>query len=326
MQTDSRDSKLIAEAVLMIRPVDFCFNEDAAGDNEFMKRIEISKDELKGRVLKEFSTLVDKLKDAGVEVLVVDKTQHDELKDVFTPDAVFPNNWVSTEPNGIVYTFPMFAPSRREEKKALPVVEKLLIQSGFNIKGIIQVGSDQSTDPDRFLEGTGSMIIDRATKTAYACRSMRTCDKVFNTFLELSGYKGVIFDAKSSTGTAFYHTNMIMSIGEKFIAICLDSVADEKERAIVVENLKASGKEIIELSLEQVEKHCCGNILEIRSRTTKENLIVMSETAYKGFTTEQKSKLEKYGKIINSNIDMLEQIGGGSVRCMLAEVFLPKKN
>jgi len=322
-----REGKLAtAETVLMVKPVDFCFNEEAAGDNEFMKRLQIPKDELTSQVLKEFDTLVGKLRDAGVEVLVVDKTQNDELKDVFTPDAVFPNNWISTEPEGLVYTFPMFAPSRREEKKALPVVEKLFIQGGFELKGITQIGSDLSTEPDRFLEGTGSMIIDRANKIAYACRSMRTCDRIFNTFCELSGYKGVIFDAKSSTGTAFYHTNMIMSIGEKFIAICLDSIVDEKQKATVCENLKASGKEIIELTLEQVEKHCCGNILEVRSRTTKENLIVMSESAFKGFTTEQKAKLEKHGKIIHSNIDLLEQIGGGSVRCMLCEVFLPKKN
>ena len=169
------------------------------------------------------------------------------------------------------------------------------------------------------------MIIDRSTNTVFACRSLRTCDKAFSTFLDLSGYRGVLFDTKSSTGTPFYHTNMIMSIGQEFIAICLDAINNEEHRATVLKYLKDSGKEIIELTLEQVEKFCCGNILEVRSKTTGSNVIVMSERAYKGFTSEQKSKLEKYGKILYSDINLLEEIGGGSARCMLCEIFLKKK-
>jgi len=279
----------IAETVMMVKPVDFCYNEETAGDNEFMKSVQISKDELRSRALKEFNGLVEKLSEAGVEVLVVDKSEHPELKDTFVPDAVFPNNWISSEPNGILYTYPMYAPNRRAEKKALPVVEKMLLEKDFKIKGIIQVGSDLSTAENRFLEGTGSMIIDRTNNTVYACRSMRTCDKAFSTFLELSGYRGVLFDTKSSTGTPFYHTNMILSIGQKFIAICLDAINNEEQRATVVKHFKESGKEIIELTLEQVEKYCCGNILEVRSKTTGSNVIVMSERAYKGFTSEQKN-------------------------------------
>jgi hypothetical protein len=290
-----------------------------------MKSLQIPKDELRGQVIKEFENLVEKIREAGVEVIVVDKEQHAELSDVFTPDAVFPNNWISSEPTGLMYTFPMYAPNRRAEKKALPVIEKLLIDNGFDIKGLIQVGSDMSTDRERFLEGTGSMIIDRANNVVYACRAMRTCDKAFKTFLELSGYRGIMFDTKSSNGVPFYHTNMIMSVGQDFIAICLEAINDDKQRAKVEAHLKASGKEIIELSLEQVEKYCCGNILEVRSKTTRSNVIVMSERAYKGFTTEQKAKFEKYGKIVYSNIDLLEQVGGGSTRCMQCEIFLPKR-
>jgi len=322
--TENR-KRTIAEAVLMIKPVDFCFNAETAVDNEFQNDVQLSQTELTTKVLREFDGLVSNLREAGVDVLVFDKTEYPELKDIITPDAVFPNNWISTDANNLLYTYNMYTSNRKNEKKALPHIEKLILNNGYTFKGIIQVGSNVPELKDEILEGTGSMIIDRQNNTIYACRSLRTCDSAFQNYLELTGYNGIIFDARSRAGTPFYHTNMIMCVGQEFISICLDSIVEDQREAVLAQ-LKASGKEIIDLTLEQVEKHCLGNVLEVRSKTTGENIITMSERAFKALTPEQKAKFEKYGKIVSSNIDTIEEVGGGSVRCMQCEIYLKKKD
>lgn len=322
--SSTSNKRNIAEAVLMVKPVDFCFNEESADDNKFMNKVQLTKSQIRDRACQEFDGYVEKLRAAGCNVLTFDKDQYHELKDLITPDACFPNNWFATSSSNLIYTFNMYAPSRKAEKKTLPYIEKLLVDQGFSFKGVTQIGSDYKNARSECLEGTGSMIIDHNNQMVYACRSLRTCESAFKDYLELTGYKGVLFDALSSTGFPFYHTNMIMCVGQHFITICLESIVEE-HREIVMNYLKASGKEIIDLSFEQVEKHCCGNILEIRSKKTEENIVAMSERAYKAFTHEQKAKIEKRSKIVYANIDTIEEVGGGSARCMLAEIFLENK-
>lgn len=312
----------VASAVLMVRPVDFMFNEQTASDNEFQHMpMDIKADKVNARAMQEFENSVQRLRAEGVEVIVLEGPT-EQSKRIKTPDAVFCNNWFTTHPNGDIYVYPLSTPNRREEAKRLEDVTELLTKKGFKVNEIKRIASQD--EDQQFLESTGSMVFDHVNKIIYAARSIRMNDDMLKRFMSMIGdYKAIVFDTLSSHGLPFYHTNVMMSVGEKFAVVCLESIC-EPDRAIVLQELQKD-REVIDISLAQAEQFFCGNILQLRSGTTGEMVIAMSESCLTGFTSEQIQVLEKHGKIVDFPIaKTIEFVGGGSARCMLGEVFLPK--
>ena len=263
------------DTILMVRPYDFGFNEETGRDNEFQKRLDLSDREINARANAEFQTMVDRLRAEGVFVLILEKPDRPYPK---TPDAIFPNNWFSTEHDGTLITYPMAAMNRRYERRPEDV-EKLLKANGYKIRNVIHVGELDETE--RFLEGTGSMIIDHRAEVVYAARSQRCHPNQFDNFIRLRFYEqGIMFDTQSSQGKPIYHTNVMMSIGETYAVVCLDCIALESDRKRVQASLETQF-EVIAISMEQMEKHFCGNILQVRSAGGRP-LIVMSASAFDG--------------------------------------------
>jgi hypothetical protein len=256
------------------------------------------------------------LRKAGIEVVII---QDDKLLD--TPDSIFPNNWVSFHSNGDVAIYPMFAENRRKERRDEVFIK--LEEEGFIIKNIIDYTSAE--DEGLFLEATGSLILDRVNNKAYCALSPRANEELLIEFCEDFEYTPVIFTANQTVDKErlpIYHTNVMMCVGEDFTVICLDSIDDKKERKNVVDHLKKDGKEIIAITEEQVNNFA-GNMLELKNKNG-ESLLVMSQSAFNSLTKEQINRLEKYSKILYSSLDTIETCGGGSARCMMAEVFLPR--
>jgi hypothetical protein len=319
----------VADTVLMVRPVDFAFNEQTATDNEFQNVPDRRSEDINRAALEEFEQCVTVLRDEGVNVVVLEKPMEKSASfGKKLPDAVFPNNWISTNPDGNVVLYPMATPNRRDEALRHREVQKLLSDGGFDVKNVIQVGRDQ--EDEHFLEGTGSMVIDHVNRTVYAARSVRTNDDQLDNYIRTTRYytSSVVFDTQSSSGMPFYHTNVMMSIGDKFAVVCTDCIVDNEvcTKQQVLDSLKKGGRDVIEISLDQAEKFFCGNILQVKSATTGQSVIAMSESCLKGFTSEQLDVLRRHGKIVPFPIaETIEFVGGGSARCMLAEVFLPKR-
>ncbi|MCP3942510.1 MAG: hypothetical protein GY710_13630 [Desulfobacteraceae bacterium] len=311
------------DTVLMVRPYDFGFNEQTGLDNEFQKRLNMVEEEINIKANAEFQAMVDILRAEGVTVLILEKPEPFQAKIPLgkTPDAIFPNNWFSTEHDGTLITYPMAAVNRRYERRPEDV-EKLLRKNGYKIRNVIHVGRLDETK--YFLEGTGSMVIDHRAEVVYAARSNRCCDEQFDNFIRLRFYKqGIMFDTKSSKAIPIYHTNVMMSIGDKFAVICLDCIHNKKEKKRVKSSLE-NFFEIIEISMDQMENSFCGNILQVNSAGGSP-LIVMSKSAFEGFTPDQVKRLETHGKILSMDLTIIESIGGGSARCMMAEIFSEKK-
>ena len=305
------------DTILMVRPYDFGFNEETGMDNEFQKKPSESETRINEKANREFCDMVDRLRQEGVIVLILEKPEEIHQK---TPDAIFPNNWFSTEHDGTLITYPMAARNRRVERRPLDV-EKLLNTHGYSVRNVINVGCIDETE--RFLEGTGSMVIDHRAEIVYAARSNRCHEAQFDNFIRLRFYEeGILFNTLSSKGRPIYHTNVMMSIGEKFAVACLDCIPDSTEQKRVASSLEKSF-DLIPISLDQMEKCFCGNILQVNS-VSGDPLIIMSQRASKGFTDAQHRKLEQYGKIVAVNLDTIETIGGGSARCMMAEIFSKK--
>ncbi|WP_406827130.1 citrulline utilization hydrolase CtlX [Pedobacter sp. KACC 23697] len=298
--------------ILMIRPVDFKFNEQTAANNKFQVASEMQ--DVQAQALIEFDGFVELLRQNDVDVTVIDDTLQPE-----TPDSIFPNNWVSFHEDGSVYLYPMFSENRRLERRK-EILESL--KTRFELNHISDLSFYEMQYA--FLEGTGSMVLDRTNKMAYACLSVRTDEEVLNNFCMLSGYEPVIFHAVDSDNFPIYHTNVMMCIGDRFAVVCLDSIRDAEERLRVSISLKGSGKEIIEISLEQMNKFA-GNMLQV-SNAAGESLLVMSEQAYLSLNPEQIETLERYSRIIYAPLYTIEKNGGGSARCMLAEIHLPGKS
>jgi hypothetical protein len=311
-----KKSKQLTDTILMVRPEDFCFNDETAVDNEFQKKQYESPEKIKSRAMLEFDKMVNRLREENVNVLILEKSAN-KIK---TPDAVFPNNWISTEHDGTIITYPMSTPNRRSEKLRLADAEILFIKKGFTVKNIINIG--RFNEEENFLEGTGSLIIDHDNRTVFMAESIRSNPEQLENFSKLLNYKSIKFQAFSSNGKPIYHTNVIMSIGQTFAVACTQCISDIDEKFLLIDTL-SEGREFIEISMEQMEKNFCGNILQIKSNQAKP-LIVMSQNAYQGFNQEQIEKLKKHGKIISVNIPTIENVGGGSARCMMAEIFLPK--
>ncbi|MES1219627.1 MAG: arginine deiminase-related protein, partial [Bacteroidota bacterium] len=261
--------------------------------------------------LQEFNRFVSILRNNGVNVTVVDDTP-----DPYTPDSIFPNNWISFHADGTVIYYPMYAPNRRLERKQ-HVIDT--IRNSFEIKSQVDLSKYESKNI--FLEGTGSMVLDRDNKIAYACLSPRTDKKVLEDFCKQTGYRAVSFRATDSKGQEIYHTNVMMCVADRYIVICLDSIADKTERENVTAAIKNTWKEIIDISLDQMN-HFAGNMLQVENKKG-EKLLVMSSQAFESLTNEQVKTLSGFNKIVHSSLTTIETNGGGSARCMMAEVHLP---
>jgi hypothetical protein len=301
--------------VLMIRPVQFAGNEQTAGSNKF-QRLDISAhaDTVQTAALSEFDALVTSLQQAGVAVHVfADNPQP------HTPDSIFPNNWVSFHADGTVVLYPMLAPNRRLERR-LDLIEALDLQRGFQVTRTLDLTHREAEQ--KFLEGTGSLVLDRAHRVAYACLSPRTDIDVLGEFSQRMDYDIVAFEAFDADGAAIYHTNVLMSVGEKFAAVCLDCI-EPTRRTAVGDMLRSTGHELIELSVQQMSRFA-GNMLQLRGQRG-DRIIAMSDSAYRSLDSGQLAALERHGRIVSVAIPTIERLGGGSVRCMIAEVHLPAK-
>ncbi|HRG64441.1 MAG TPA: arginine deiminase-related protein [Saprospiraceae bacterium] len=300
--------------ILMIRPHHFGFNEETAQNNSFQNKIEgDNANDIAATATAEFDRFVEVLRSKNINVMVVEDTDQP-----IKPDAVFPNNWVSFHEDGLVMTYPMFSPNRRVERRA-DIIEGL--KSKFEITK--DYTFEHYEEEGLFLEGTGSLILDRENKIAYANLSPRTDLRLLDKWCILTGYKKVYFFAKDRKGQDIYHTNVMMAIGHSFCVICLDCIPESTEKERLKQSLSDTEKEIITISLDQVE-HFAGNMLEVQNNEGT-HFLVMSSTAFASLTPDQKARIEKHTNILVGDIPLIENIGGGSVRCMMAEVFLPEK-
>lgn len=302
--------------ILMIRPVAFRMNEQTAVNNYYQKVLDnLSPKDANKKAQEEFDAFVEKLRAVGVNVIVVDDTHIPD-----TPDSIFPNNWISFHENGDVILYPMFAKNRREERREdiLDIIE----ERGFVIENVTDY--TLAEEADMFLEGTGSILLDRANGKAYCALSPRAEEELFIEFCEDQDLAPIIFHAYQTINgerKLIYHTNVMMCIGEHFAVICADAIDDKTERKLVLDSLKADGKEIITITEDQVNNFA-GNMLEVRG-TANKSYLVMSKAAYECLTPQQIASIEKYSEILYSSLDVIEACGGGSARCMMAEVFLP---
>jgi hypothetical protein len=296
--------------ILMIRPVKFGYNEQTAESNAFQNP-DADQQDVQEKALAEFDAFVQLLRDNGVDVTVIEDTPEPH-----TPDSIFPNNWVSFHENGDVFLYPMQAENRRLERRE-DIIRKL--EERFKVNHVIDLSRFEKQD--QFLEGTGSMVLDRENKIAYACISPRTDEEVLDTFCQHTGYKPVLFNAVDKNGKAIYHTNVLMAVAAKYVVICLEAIADDDEMEAVIDAIAESEKEIIAISFEQMN-HFAGNMLEVYN-DKGESLIVMSQAAWESLDDEQKEVLSSFSKPVYADISTIERNGGGSVRCMMAEVWLP---
>ena len=306
-----------AATVMMIRPVAFAGNPQTQASNSFQQRDSGAVDAAnQAAALHEFDALAEALQHAGVTVHVFDDTPEPH-----TPDSIFPNNWVSFHADGTAVLYPMLAENRRLERR-MDLLEALGAGHRFHTRRVIDLTRHEHGG--RYLEGTGSLVLDRMHRVAYACVSPRTDLDVLGDFAQQLDYDIVAFEAHDANGAAIYHTNVLMSVGERFAAVCLDAIRAD-ERTAVLDQLRATGREIVELSLQQMAAFA-GNMLELGSSNTG-SVIAMSACAYDALTAQQRQTLVAHsGPIVAVPIPTIERLGGGSVRCMLAEVHLPKQN
>jgi len=295
----------------MIRPVNFGFNEQTAGSNAFQNR-NAEQRQVQDKALKEFDQIVNLLRENGVEVIVVDDTVEPH-----TPDSIFPNNWVSFHSDGNIFLYPMMAENRRLERREDIISD---LEDEFKVHHVVDLSRFEQEQ--KFLEGTGSMALDRVNKIAYACLSPRTDQEVLNLFCKESGYKPVLFHAVDENGMDIYHTNVLMCVGSSFVVICLDSIKDQSEKEAVLASFKSTQKQVVTITFDQMN-HFAGNMLEVQN-TSGESLLVMSKSAWDSLNYEQRAILSSFSKPVYSDISTIESNGGGSARCMMAEVHLPK--
>ena len=302
-----------ADTVLMIEPIAFGFNEQTAVNNYFQVQQEGNVQE---KALQEFQSFVEKLRTKGINVITIKDTIEPK-----TPDSIFPNNWVSFHQDGKIVLYPMFAHNRRLERRD-DIINQ--IKEQFDVTEIIDYSKIENED--KYLEGTGSMIFDHDNKIAYGSVSLRLDEELFRKFCSEFGFTPVVFHSYQTAGEErlpIYHTNVMMCVADKFVVICLDCIDDETERQNVIDSIKNSGKELIEISEDQMQNFA-GNMLQVQNNSG-EKFLIMSQSAYKSLKPEQVAEIEKYSEIIYADLETIETNGGGSARCMLAEVFLPKK-
>ena len=303
--------------ILMIRPINFRMNEQTAVNNYYQQELtDALPASIQAKAQKEFDAFVIKLQKNGVDVVVVNDTEKPS-----TPDSIFPNNWISFHENGDVGLYPMFAENRRLERRE--DVLEILESKGFEIENVVDY--TEAEEEALFLEGTGSMILDRQNRKAYCALSPRADEELFIEFCEDFEFTPVVFTANQTVNKqreAIYHTNVMMCVAEQFAIICLAAIDDKKERKNVVKHLKENGKEVIDITEQQVHAFA-GNMLQVKG-VNEQRFLVMSSSAYDSLRKEQLQKIEKWNTIIHSSLETIETCGGGSARCMMAEVFLPK--
>lgn len=305
-----------SSVILMVRPANFGFNPETAENNFYQQKDQRSADEIRELARKEFDGFVALLRDQGVEVVVIEDTD--------TPvktDAVFPNNWFSTHPDGKLILYPMYSPNRRLERRK-DILEQL-INLGYGVGEILDLSFFEESE--QYMEGTGSMVMDHDSKTVYACYSKRTHRVPLDYVAKLLGYQVVGFDSVQEIGgqiSPIYHTNVMMHIGTDLAVVCLDSIPKASEKQLVQESLTKAGKKVIPITAKQ-KFNFAGNMLEV-SNSGGEKFTVMSQTAYDSLNVGQIQQIEKYTTIISPSIPTIEKLGGGSARCMMAEIFLPR--
>ncbi len=302
----------ITDTILMVRPAAFSFNEETAANNYFQQKPSISNKELQQKILQEFDAMVSLLQKHGINVMVVEDTV-----DPPKPDAIFPNNWFCAN-NNIISVFPMFAQSRRLEKR-----DEILqyLSNKFIVNDVLDWSEYEAEA--MYLEGTGSMVIDHESRIIYACLSPRTHKAVVEKFAATNQYKAITFTAKDENEKLIYHTNVMMCIGEGFAVLCPKAIEDDIERIAVAQLLETTGHENIYITQQQVNAFA-GNMLHLKNKDG-EKFIVMSQTAFNSLKEDQLEKLKQYGAILPLDVSIIEQVEGGSVRCMMAEIFLEAK-
>lgn len=306
-----------ARAVLMVRPAAFGPNPSTAASNRFQRDLPgTAAPDVQQRALREFDALAAALAAAGIEVCIVD-----DVPEPLRPDAIFPNNWVSFHADGTAVLYPMMAANRRPERR-MDVLELLSRSCGFRIKRTVDLTHHE--DAGAFLEGTGSLVLDRVRRFAFACPSPRTHLEPLGDFAQQLDYEIVSFDGCDAGGTPVYHTNVLLGIGERFAVFCADAVPDPQRREAVVRILEDSGHEVLSLTHEQMQAFA-GNLLELEN-ARGEKVIAMSESAQQSLSAEQCARLEHHGQLLARPIPTIERCGGGSVRCMLTEIHLPRRH
>ena len=311
MRSVKERQRQCAQSVLMVRPARFGANPETAASNRF-QRAEVRPDDA-ATALREFDGLASRLVDAGVDVQVAADTPEPPK-----PDACFPNNWVSFHADGTVILYPMMAPSRRAERR--PELLDDLRRAGFRFARTLDLSPLEARG--EFLEGTGSLVLDRPRKIAYACRSPRTTPAALAEFSAAAGYRIVAFHALGPDGRPAYHTNVLLAIGEKFAVVCGAAIPDETQRAAVVAELETAGHEVIDIDVAEMNGFA-GNLLALAAQNDRP-LIAMSEAAWEALAPAKRRRLEAHGEIVAAPIPTIERLGGGSVRCMIAEIFLPR--
>ena len=307
----------ITNTILMMEPVAFRYNEQTAANNYYQQILDnLTPEQIQEKALSEFTDFVNILREKGVDVIVIKDTVNPD-----TPDSIFPNNWVSFHEDGVVAFYPMYAENRRDERRE-DVLDVLVDDHDFKVKYIKDFTKFE--ERGKYLEGTGSMVLDRENKICYASISIRTDEQAVLQFCDEFDYTPVCFTSNQDVDgerMEIYHTNVMMCIADKYAIVCLDTVDDKEERKWLKSSLEDSGKEIIEIT--EVQKHrFAGNMLQLMG---DEKYLVMSKSAHESLTQDQIERIEKYNSIISSSLDTIEACGGGSARCMMAEIFLPKK-
>jgi hypothetical protein len=301
-----------ASAVLLVRPACFGFNAEAGTSNVFSSAS--ADPELASKALAEFTVLESRLSDAGVEVIRLDDTPSPPK-----PDAVFPNNWFSTHADGTLVLYPMATAPRRLERRSGDL-RGLLADRGFEIRRVVDLTENENSG--HFLEGTGSLVLDRSRRLAYANLGARTDGGVIAEFDRQLGYSTFAFDARDPGGRPIYHTNVLLSLGTDFAVLCLEAVVPEDRDALLA-GIAESRRTVIELTFAQLRRFGC-NLLELRTRTG-EPVIALSQKALSNLVPEQVRALERFGNLVAADIPTIEAVGGGSVRCMIAEIHLPRR-
>ncbi len=303
----------LASTILMVRPAAFGFNKQTAANNFFQSSSSLTAEQLQQKAVQEFDNMVATLRSRDINVFVIDDT-----KEPVKPDAIFPNNWLSTSADGTVYVYPMYAPNRRLEKRD----DILQLLANNFIVNDLQDWSEYEVE-GLFLEGTGSMIIDYENKIIYACVSERTCRPLLEKFAAANGFNAFLFTATDKKNQPIYHTNVMMALGENFAILCEESIADESELIAIRHLPESTGRTIIPITKEQVHSFA-GNMLQVKNNKD-EKFLIMSQTAYDSLRKEQRELLETFSALLPIPVPTIEEVEGGSVRCMIAEIFLEKK-
>ena len=302
-----------ASTLLMIRPAAFGFNPETAENNYFQSKQQSDNQSIQQLALDEFDNMVKMLRDLDIDVLVINDT-NDPVK----PSAIFPNNWLIASPEGIISIFPMYAPNRRAEKRE--DIIKILAEK-FRVKDVKDWSEFEVEG--KFLEGTGSMVIDHDNKVIYACYSPRTDLSVLERFANTNDYRAIVFLATDKNNHPVYHTNIVMTLGEQFAVLCEEAIEEEWERIAIRQLLDSSGHEIIRITRNQMYSFA-GNMLQVKNKSG-ENILIMSQTAFNALEEDQKDHLSSFCRLLPIAVPAIEKTEGGSVRCMMAEIFLEKK-